>query len=94
MTEANFYRQDVDVKVTKNGQITSIAPDWNDISEDLHRGTIIIPAAADHADDGDYVITVSYQDRSNNTMAAYTSEVITVDTLNPVINVLMRTPIK
>jgi len=87
VTEANFYRQDVEVKVTKNGQITSIAPDWNDISEDLHRGTIIIPAAADHADDGDYVITVSYQDRSNNTMAAYTSDVITVDTLNPVIDV-------
>ena len=44
-----FYRQDVDVKVTKKWADHFIAPDWNDISEDLHRGTIIIPAAADHA---------------------------------------------
>ena len=88
VTEANFYKEDVKVKVKKNdGSAEIITPEWTDASTDLHIGTITIEAASNHANDGDYIFTVEYKDRSSNEMTTYTSNTKVIDTTKPVINV-------
>lgn len=87
VTEANFYSDDVVLSVTKDGKVTKLKPEWKDVSNDVHVGTLTIDAPADHSGDGNYIISVSYTDRSNNKMDAYRSDTIVVDTTKPVINV-------
>lgn len=88
VTEANFYSADVVVDVAKDGGVPRrVTPTWTDSSTNVHVGTYTIPAASNHSNDGDYVITVSYKDRSNNKMVDYTSNTIVIDTTNPVIAV-------
>lgn len=77
INEANFYKEDVVVKV--NGQPVSVH--WVDNSADLHTGTFSI------TNDGNYVVTVSYKDRSNNEMTTYTSNTLTIDTVAPSVEV-------
>lgn len=82
VNEANFFAEDVKVTVTKDGGIPyAITPSWIDESADVHVGTYTLSG------DGDYVIHVAYIDRSANEMDSYTSHVITIDTVAPVIDV-------
>lgn len=88
VTEANFYSEDVVVEVSKNGgDFETVSPTWKDASADVHIGTYTIAAPKDHSGDADYVFRVQYTDRSNNKMSVYTSDIITIDTIKPVINV-------
>ncbi|MBQ7499893.1 MAG: hypothetical protein IJT91_03265 [Clostridia bacterium] len=89
ITEANFYAEDVNVTVTKDGapfnfgQVNWGTRDFNDVTV----GTFIIPAPDDHSGDGVYEIEISYIDKSTNAMQVYHSEKRTIDTTVPVINV-------
>lgn len=80
--EANFFAEDVVVTVAKDGGTPyAVTPAWTDNSVDEHVGEIKLSG------DGDYVINVTYTDKSTNEMAAYTSDVITIDTINPTVSV-------
>lgn len=82
VNEANFFAEDVKVKVAKDGSNPySISPSWIDESSDVHVGTYTLSG------DGDYVIYVEYTDRSKNKMESYTSHMITIDTVAPIIDV-------
>jgi hypothetical protein len=88
VTEANFFKEDVKVKVKKNdGTAEVVTPTWADTSVDVHVGKVVIEAASNHSNDGDYVFQVEYKDRSNNEMTSYTSEIKVIDTTKPVIDV-------
>lgn len=88
VTEANFFSEDIVVEVSKDGGTPyKVNPDWTDDSVDVHVGTYTIKAPSDHSKDGDYVIKATYTDRSNNTMKAFTSKTIVIDTIDPVIKV-------
>lgn len=88
VTEANFYSEDVCVEVSKNGgDFREVSPAWKDNSTDVHVGTYTIKAPKDHSGDADYVFRVRYTDRSNNEMSTYTSDIITIDTIKPAIDV-------
>lgn len=82
VTEANFFKEDFKVMVTKNGGTPyPVKPDWKDESVDVHVGTYTLSG------DGDYVVSAEYMDRSQNKMEPYTSHPITIDTVDPVVNV-------
>ncbi len=85
MTEANFFAEDVEIKILKNGE-EEIYPDnmWTDKSTDEHEGTFTITG------DGHYKVFITYTDRSNNTMVEYSSDIHTIDTIKPVITVSYR----
>ena len=88
VTEANFYSEDVTVEVSKNGgDFAKVNASWTDQSTDVHIGTYTITANSDHSNDADYVFRVTYTDRSSNQMNTYTSDIVVIDTINPVIDV-------
>ncbi len=76
ITEANFYSDDVVVRANDK----TVTVKWVDDSADIHTGTFTL------TEDGDYVITVEYTDRSTNVMAKYTSDRLTLDTKAPTVN--------
>lgn len=85
VTEANFFAEDVVVKVSRNGETAvAVSPSWTDVSADEHIGRYTLSG------DGHYIVSVEYKDRSNNEMASYTSDMITIDTIKPVINVVYQ----
>lgn len=77
ITEANFYPEDVVIKVNGVRQEPS---DWKQ-SGDEWTGTIILSG------DGDYQVTMDYTDHSANSMKSYASEKIVIDTTKPTISV-------
>ena len=85
VTEANFFAEDVIVKVSKNGAAAeAVTPSWSDETVDVHKGTFTIKG------DGHYIVSIEYTDKSDNFDAAkssYTSHEITIDETAPVINV-------
>lgn len=85
VTEANFFAEDVIVKVSKNGATAeAVTPTWSDESVDVHKGTFTIEG------DGHYIVTIEYTDKSDNfdaTKSSYTSHEITIDETAPVISV-------
>ncbi|MGN0141898.1 MAG: hypothetical protein ACI4AD_06690, partial [Roseburia sp.] len=82
VTEANFYSEDVVVTVERDGQTAQpVDVVWTDQSVDTHIGSFELSG------DGDYVVYVSYEDRSQNVMEEYHSEQLTIDTTQPTITV-------
>lgn len=80
--EANFYAEDVVVKVSKNGGAAEeVNPTWTNGDKDIHLGEFTL------TDDGHYIITVEYTDKSNNTAVKYSSNELTIDTIKPIIDV-------
>ena len=76
INEANFYAEDV--VVTVNGEQKE-ALEWTQNGDEW-------TASFELTEDGDYVIGVTYTDRSTNVMEAYTSKTLVVDTTKPVIS--------
>ncbi len=78
VTEANFYEEDVTVAVERDGQSVQ-TPEirWTDESVDVHKGRFVLSG------DGDYVVSVRYEDRSGNEMEEYQSQQLTIDTESP-----------
>lgn len=87
VTEANFFAEDVIVKVSKNGETAEpVTPTWNPDTEnqDTYKGTFTIEG------EGHYIVTIEYTDKSDNfdtEKSSYTSHEITIDETAPVIEV-------
>ena len=81
INEANFYSQDLQMTVTKDGNPVPVAITWVDNSVDVHTGTFTLH------EDGDYIVKIDYADRSTNKISTYTSNELTVDTKQPTISV-------
>ena len=77
ITEANFYPEDVDIKVNDSAY-SNVS--WTH-SGDVWTGTVSF------SQDGHYVLKINYSDRSTNKMEEYVSGEITVDTSSPSIQV-------
>lgn len=89
VTEANFFAEDVVVKVSKNGATAyAVTPAWTDVDADTHIGSYTISG------DGHYIVSVEYKDRSNNKMTTYQSDMITIDTIKPRVNVTYQNTAK
>ena len=76
ITEANFFSGDYAVAVTKDGVAHPVNVTWNGSV-----GTFTL------TEDGDYVVNVTGEDHSGNTMTPYTSHILTLDTEAPTIKV-------
>lgn len=75
INEANFDASDVSIFVTKDsGAQTAVSATWTHENTDVHVGTFML------TEDGDYFVTIRYQDKSGNAMSTYESEQMTVDT--------------
>ena len=86
INEANFYPGDVILDVTKNDE--KVEPPeikWTEDSEkaDTYTATVSL----DGYSDGDYVVKMTYTDRSGNVMFDYRSPKLVIDTAKPLINV-------
>ncbi len=83
INEANFHSEDVNIVVTRDGQPVNINTNWAEESVDSHIGTFTL------TQDGDYIVTVNYKDKSSNEMTSYKSEQLTIDTTinKPIISV-------
>lgn len=82
ITEANFYPENAIVSVSKDGEAAvRIQPDWTEPEEDRHVGSFTLSG------DGDYVVTITYSDRSGHAITDYTSPILTIDTIAPVVRI-------
>lgn len=95
--EANFYSEDIQIKVSKDGRealnwtLDNLGTEENPITwkyvdgqADTRYARITIPADLDnHSTDMDYVLTINYKDRSGNEYAGYTSKKLVMDTTAP-----------
>ncbi len=81
INEANFYSEDVEMVVTKDGNVVPVTITWVDNSVDQHTGTFTLH------DDGDYIVTINYADRSTNKISTYMSNELTIDTKQPSVSV-------
>ena len=81
MNEANFYAEDVKVTATKDGTAVDVNVTWTKVSADEHTGVFTF------TEDGEYVISVEYTDKSGNKMVSYVSKKHVLDKTYPTIKV-------
>ena len=82
INEANFNAEDVQISVTRDGGQPSAANvSWADDNVDVHTGTFSL------SENGDYIVTIDYTDKSTNKMETYTSDQLTIDKDHPTIHV-------
>ena len=81
INEANFYSSDVEVVITRDGVRYDTRVNWKDNSVDEHVGTFTL------SQEGDYIVTINYTDKSNNKMAEYKSATKVIDLAAPSIHV-------
>lgn len=82
VTEANFYSEDVELSVSKNGGAFETLPAaWTELGMDRHAGAFSLDG------DGEYIVAAAYTDRSTNQMVEYQSDLLVVDTGDPQITV-------
>lgn len=81
INEANFFADDVNVFVSKDGGTAKKQTlSWKTTEvEDEYQAAITL------YDDADYVVSMTYTDRSGKIMTSYTSETIVIDKISPVI---------
>lgn len=80
ITEANFFGEDVRIFVSKDGGAPAKRQDlaWEGTeTREEHQAALAL------SEDGAYVVTMEYKDRSKNKMRSYTSPVIVVDKTPP-----------
>lgn len=81
INEANFDGNDVQVTVIRDGSSSAVKPKWSDKSLDVHVGTFTLDS------EGDYIVQISYRDKSGNAMTSYASGQMVIDQTAPVIRV-------
>ncbi len=74
INETNFFKEDVTIKVFKDGMPYNVVPVWTDRGLGDHIGSFAL------FEDGSYKIKVSYKDKSGNGMQDYLSESLEIDT--------------
>lgn len=78
INEANFYKEDVRITVSKDaGSFITVTPDSWASNKDEH--TFVLTLSGE----GDYIVRVDYTDRSQNAMVSYISDTIVIDTTKP-----------
>ena len=77
--EANFYAEDVQYHSRKRRSEWI----WYQCKLDREQRRCPYPERFRLSEDGDYLITVNYTDRSGNRMETYTSGQLTIDTQHP-----------
>ncbi|RRD96501.1 hypothetical protein EII17_00655 [Clostridiales bacterium COT073_COT-073] len=73
VVESNFYAEDVKLQVNHEGREISVPITWSSNGA-AHIGSFTL------TEDGDYLVRITYTDRSQNQMAEYVSEQIVIDT--------------
>ncbi len=81
INEANFFSNDVNVTVTRDGSNYPVNVKWVNNSADVHTGTFTITG------EGDYVVSVRYKDKSSNEMTPFQSNQLTIDSVIPKVTV-------
>lgn len=78
--EANFYSEDVEFVLTKDGEEIPCKPNWKDHKAVVKFGSTYV---TNGSYDGTYVLSVKYSDRSKNEMTEFTSAKIVLDNTAP-----------
>lgn len=81
ITEQNFFVDDLDFTMKKDGKDFTPDVTWSEESPGVQLATIKL------SEDGAYTFEVIYTDRAKNEMLDYVSETLIVDTTDPVISV-------
>lgn len=81
INEANISSGDIIVTVTKDGISYPLSVSWKDNKVDFHTGSFAL------TEDGDYIVSIQYMDKSGNVIAEYTSDKLTLDTTAPSIKI-------
>ena len=81
INEANFYEESVTVSVERNGAPYPVTVNWTHDSVDVHTGRFTL------TEDGDYFVTVTCEDKSENEMDTKVSNQLTIDKTAPSITV-------
>lgn len=78
--EANFYAEDIKVWINDD-QITNL--EWNKQSDEDDTWYADITISGN----GDYIVRMSYEDKSGNKMSEYVSNKIVIDTIDPIASI-------
>lgn len=81
IVEANFFASDVKIFVSKNGGANQLQTLSWETTENIDENE----AKLTLSEDGDYVISMSYEDRSGKVMTSYISDTVVVDKTIPVL---------